>query len=106
MVTGTWVHKGGAVLILRKDGTFTGRGMPYLFGEFAEPTPRAGTGTWHIGRIGDLPAGIILDFAPPSRTQDELLAENCCGMPLTIFYDLGDPDEDITGQYQLTRQRP
>jgi hypothetical protein len=107
MVTGTWVHKGGVVLVLRKNGTFAGSGMPYFFGEIAGPTPRAGTGTWHIGRVGsDAPAGIVLDFEAPSLTQDELLVENCCGMPLTIYYDLGDPDEGITGQYQLTGQRP
>ena len=43
------------------------------------------------------------DLTPP--LTEELLVENCCGMPVTIFYDLGDPDQGVTGQYQLTRQR-
>jgi len=104
MVTGTWIHDGGAVLILRKDGTFTGRALPALFGEIAAPTPPTGTGTWHIGRIGpDSPTGVVLDFAGHPGTEDELLVENCCGLPLTIYYDRGDPDEGVTGQYQLTR---
>lgn len=108
MVTGTWVHNGGAVLVLSKNGTFAGRDMPLFFGEESVgPTPRAGSGTWHVGHIvGDYPVGIVLDFAPPSRTQDELLVENCCGLPLTVYYDRGDPDEGISGQYQLTRRRP
>jgi hypothetical protein len=106
MMTGTWAHKGGAVLTLRRDGTFTGLNLPNNFGEASGPQPSYGSGTWHIGRLGDLPKGLVLTFTgltPPLTEQ--LLVENCCGMPVTIFYDLGDPDEGVTGQYQLTRQR-
>jgi hypothetical protein len=106
MVIGKWVHKGGAVLILRRDGTFTGMNLPSLFGEVAEPTPSFGTGSWHVGRIGDAPRGVVLDFSglrPP--ITDELLVENCCDLPITIFYDLGDPDGGLNQQYQLAKQQ-
>jgi hypothetical protein len=107
MVVGRWIHKGGAVLVLRGDGTFSGMNMPYHFGEWSGPTPSSGSGTWYVGRLGDAPRGIVLVFSDSQPViMDELLVENCCGLPLTIFYDLGDPDAGITGQYQLTRQSP
>ena len=30
MMTGKWAHKGGAVLTLRRDGTFTGLNLPTI----------------------------------------------------------------------------
>jgi hypothetical protein len=106
MVVGRWIHKGGAVLVLRGDGTFSAMNMPYRFGEWSGSTPSTGSGTWYVGRLmSDAPRGIVLVFSLSYPViMDELLVENCCGLPLTIFYDRGDPDEGITGQYQLTRQ--
>ena len=108
MVSGTWEHKGGAVLVLRGDGTFTGTRLPHFFGDWSGPTPRAGTGTWYIGRLArDAPRGVILNFSDlHPNIVDELLVEHCCGLPLTIYYDRGDPDQGISGQYQLTKQSP
>jgi hypothetical protein len=108
MVAGTWTHKGGAVLVLRRNGTFIGSKLPRFFGDWSGPTPRTGTGSWYIGSLArDAPRGIVLDFSGPHpNIKDELLVEHCCGLPLTIYYDLGDPDQGIANQYRLTRQRP
>lgn len=105
-VTGVWVHKGGAVLVLRSNGTFSGSRLPHFFGDWSGPTPRTGSGTWRIGRAeSDAPPGVLLDFTSthPNIT-DELLVEDCCGLPLTIYYDRGDPDEGLSGQYQLAKR--
>jgi hypothetical protein len=107
MVIGTWQHEGGAVIVLRAEGTFTGHKLPHFFGHWAGPNPRAGGDSWYIGRLeSDAPRGVVLVFsALHPQIMDELLVEHCCGLPVTIYYDLGDPDEGITGQYQLTRLR-
>jgi hypothetical protein len=104
MLVGTWTHQGGAVLVLRPDGTFAGNHLPGQFGDWgAGNIPATGTGTWHIGRFqSDADPGLILDFAVPyTGTATELLVEHCCGLPPTIYYDKGDPDEGVSGQYQM-----
>ena len=100
-------HQGGAVLVLRPDGTFTGNRLPGQFGDWsAGNIPGTGTGTWHIGRYDPgADPGLILDFAGSyTGTVTELLVEHCCGLPLTIYYDKGDPDEGVSGQYQMYRR--
>ena len=49
--------------------------------------------------------GLVLDFAGQlPGTAAELLVEDCCGSPPAIYYDQGDPDVGVSGQYQLVKR--
>jgi hypothetical protein len=109
VLAGTWTHDRGAVLVLRPDGTFAGEHLPSRFGDWSiGEIPATGTGTWHIGRFSaDVENGLVLDFAGPhAGTVTELLVEHCCGSPMAVYYDKGDPDVGGSGQYQLVKRQP
>lgn len=122
-VTGTWVGDHGAVLVLRRDGTFTASGLPRYVGDATDPfgttglpqNPSSGHGTWIIGP-GDFngpPESVIFTFACDAGPN------GCAGRAMTfdlqaetsspsggdgpaLFYYLGDPD-DWSNQYPFVR---
>lgn len=100
MMIGTWRSPSGAVLTLRSDGTFASRGLSASAGESStENIPAEGTGEWHVGPVPAEPAGVIFDFSP--KVFMELLVERV-GSSVVMYFDEGDPDEGVTGQYQFT----
>ncbi|HET9898140.1 MAG TPA: hypothetical protein VFQ44_24690 [Streptosporangiaceae bacterium] len=102
-VIGTWKSPSGAVLRLNPDGTFTARGLPASAGESSTLNiPPSGGGHWHVGPVPAEPPGVVFDF---SRTVSmELLAERV-GSAVVLYYDLGDPDEGSSGQYQFRKRQ-
>jgi hypothetical protein len=103
MVIGTWSSASRATLTLNADGTFTARGLPANAGESSYGTvPSQGSGRWHVGPVPAEPPGVIFDFSP--AVQMELLVERE-GSALIMYYDKGDPDEGVSGQYQFTKLR-
>jgi hypothetical protein len=119
-VTGTWVGDGGAVLVLRSDGTFTANGLPPAIGGASTTSGLSqnrvsGHGTWTIGP-GDFngpPESVIFTFICDANPSE------CAGQPSTfdlqaetsspsggggpaLFYYLGDPD-DWSSQYPFVR---
>lgn len=106
IMTGTWRSASGAVLTLRPDGTFTERGLPTNAGEGSSLNiPAEGDGRWDVGPKG-VSAGVTFDFAPSfsMKVQMVLLVERV-GSMVVMYYDQGDPDEGVSGQYQFTMVR-
>jgi hypothetical protein len=107
MVIGTWRSSSGAVLVLRPDGTFTARGVPGNAGESSTLNiPADGSGRWSVGpHSGSV--GVTFDYAPSFslRVQMVLLVERL-GSSVVMYYDKGDPDQGVTGQYQFTKVGP
>lgn len=107
LVMGTWRGATGAVLVLRPDGTFTERGLASDAGESSTLNiPASGSGRWSIGPQSGS-AGVTFDFAPSFslRVQMVLLVERV-GSSVVMYYDKGDPDQGVTGQYQFARVGP
>jgi hypothetical protein len=100
MVIGTWRSATGAVLLLRPDGTFTGRSLPADFGASPSAVPSSGSGHWHVGPVPAEPAGVVFNFS--KKLWVELLVERM-GSMVVMYYDKGDPDEGVSGQYQFTK---
>jgi hypothetical protein len=100
MMIGTWQSASGAVITLRPDGTFTARGLPANAGESAYGT--VPSGSWRVGPVHAEPSGVIFDFSP--AVQMELLVERVSSR-VSMYYDKGDPDEGVSGQYQFTKLR-
>jgi hypothetical protein len=111
-VTGTWVGRGRAKLVLRADGTFTASRLPPYAGQptdlpdmLSGQTSPSGKGSWVIGPgvFSGPPESVIFNFAGSTKTFD-LQAETSSpsGGP-ALFYYLGDPD-DWSNQYAFTRQ--
>lgn len=99
MMIGTWKSTAGAELTLRPDGTFTARSLPKTFGGFVSWAPTQGSGVWHV--VLTPPSGVALDFAG-FKTEVELGLERA-GSAVILYFDKGDPDQGVTGQYQFTK---
>jgi hypothetical protein len=107
-VTGTWIQPGGATVVLKANGTFTASHLPAQFGEWGDgEPPSSGTGTWRVGRFDpSTEPGVILSFPGPGLgITTELLVQWSSGSPLIMYYDPGGPDEGVSGQYQLIKQK-
>lgn len=101
LLIGTWKSASGAVLRLNPDGTFASQGLSARAGESSTLNiPPSGTGRWHVGPVPEEPPGVVFAFA--RNVQMELLVERV-GPALVMYYDKGDPDEGVSGQYQFTK---
>lgn len=100
-VIGTWKSTQGAVLTLNADGRFVAQALPSDFGAFpAGVVPTNASCDWHVGLVPAEPPGVVFNF---SRTiQAELFVERDMST-LIMYYDRGDPDQGVTGQYQFRR---
>jgi hypothetical protein len=79
------------------------RGLPANAGESSYGTvPSQGSGRWRVGPVPAEPSGVIFDFSP--AVQMELLVERVSSR-VSMYYDKGDPDEGVSGQYQFTKSR-
>jgi hypothetical protein len=104
MMIGTWRSASGAELTLRSDGTFTARSLPNDFGGFLSGVPTHGSGVWHVTLTA--PPGVVFDFlSGVSKAEEELFVERYRSAVI-LYYDKGDPDQGVTGQYQFTKLRP
>ncbi len=104
MVTGTWRGATGAVLVLRPDGTFTARALPSDFGGTPGWAPAQGSGTWHLPPARSL-GSVVFDFASLPNTEFALGVERL-GSSVVMYYNKGDPDQGVTGQYQFAKVGP
>ena len=106
MVSGTWSSTSGATpttLTLKPDGTFTERGLPADAGETSTLNiPADGTGGWHIDALPGEARGVVFEFSP--KVFMELLVERV-GSTAVMYYDMGDPDAGVSGQYEFTKLR-
>jgi hypothetical protein len=97
---GTWRSSSGALLILRPDGSFSARGLLPDAGESSYGTvPMECSGRWHVGPVPTEPPGVVFDFSP--KVHMELLVDRL-ESTVVMYYDKGDPDEGVSGQYQFT----
>jgi hypothetical protein len=103
MMIGTWRSSSGALLILQPDGSFS---APRLLPDAGEPSygtvPIEGSGRWHVGPVSAEPPGVVFDFS--LKVQMELLVERL-ESTVVMYYDKGDPDKGVSGQYQFSMVR-
>jgi hypothetical protein len=112
-VTGTWRGSGGATLVLRPDGTFTGTRLPAHIGwvpSAGDPADSANPadvqGTWAISPGASGSPGVTFCYDrrtdPDSCLEFGLLLKRASSSP-ALFANLGDPD-DLNDQYAFSKQ--